>query len=149
PTAGVTLATYFAFTETPFFRAYFADVNVQQGAGWIMLVVAGLMISHVLYPVVPRFTYRTWGGRFALVLALASIVAALTAPQYFFFPMAVLYITYGLLRTVVLGFLDRLPDQDPLLDEPDDEGEVRELDYSEIRRRPATGRRRRPRFPGN
>ena len=114
-----------------------------------MLVAAGLMISHVLYPVVPRFTYRTWGGRLALVLALASIVAALTAPHYFFFPMAVLYISYGLLRTVVLGFLDRLPDQDPLLDEPDDEGEVRELDYSEIRRRTVTGRRRRPRFPRN
>lgn len=149
PTAGVTLATYYAFTETPFFRTHLADVNVQQGAGAIMLVVAGLMISHVLYPVVPRFTYRTWGGRLALVLALASIVAALTAPEYFFFPMAVLYISYGLLRTVVLGFLDRLPDQDPLLDEPDDEGEVRELDYSEIRRRTVTGRRRRPRFPRN
>lgn len=147
PTAGVTLATYYSFTETPFFRTYLANVNVQQGAGWIMIVVAGLMISHVLYPVVPRFTYRTWGGRLALALALASIIAAVTAPQYFFFPMAVVYISYGLLRTVVLGFLERLPDQDPLLDEAGDEGEVRELDYGEIRPRPRFRRRRRPRFP--
>jgi CDP-diacylglycerol---serine O-phosphatidyltransferase len=147
PTAGVTLATYYSFTQTPFFRTYFAEVNVQQGAGWILILVAGLMISHVLYPVVPRFTYRTWGGRLALGLAIASIVAAITAPQYFFFPMAVVYIAYGLLRTVVLGFLERLPDQDPLLDEAGDEGEVRELDYGEIRPRPRFPRRRRPRFP--
>lgn len=147
PTAGVTLATYYSFTDTPLFRAYFAEVNVQQAAGWIMILVAGLMVSHVLYPVVPRFTYRTWGGRLALVLAIASIAAALTAPEYFFFPMAVVYITYGLLRTVVLGFLERLPDQDPLLDEAGDEGEVRELDYGEIRPRPRFPRRRRPRFP--
>jgi CDP-diacylglycerol---serine O-phosphatidyltransferase len=147
PTAGVTLATYYSFTETPFFREHLYEVNVQQGAGWILILVAGLMISHVLYPVVPRFTYRTWGGRLALGLAIASIVAAITAPQYFFFPMAVVYITYGLLRTVVLGFLERLPDQDPLLDEAGDEGEVRELDYGEIRPRPRFPRRRRPRFP--
>ncbi|HEX6068861.1 MAG TPA: CDP-diacylglycerol--serine O-phosphatidyltransferase [Longimicrobiaceae bacterium] len=147
PTAGVTLATYFAFTQTPFFRTWFPQVNVEQGAAWIMVIVAGLMISHVLYPVVPRFTYRTAGGKLALALAIASIVAALTAPEYFFFPMAVVYIGYGLLRTVVLGFLERLPDQDPLLDEAGDEGEVRDLDYGEIRRPPRFVRRRRPRFP--
>lgn len=147
PTAGVTLATFYSFTETPFFQQYLTEVNVPMTAGWMMIMVAGLMISHVLYPVVPRFTYRTWGGRLALVLTIASIVAALTAPAYFFFPMAVVYIAYGLLRTVVLGFLERLPDQDPLLDEYSDEGEVRELDYGEIRPQPRFRRRRRPRFP--
>ena len=147
PTAGVTLATYYSFTQTPFFRTYLSEVNVQLAAGWILILVAGLMISHVLYPVVPRFTYRTAGGRLAFGLAIASIVAAITAPQYFFFPMAVVYIGYGLLRTVVLGFLERLPEQDPLLDEAGDEGEVRELDYGEIRPRPRFLRRRRPRFP--
>jgi hypothetical protein len=61
--------------------------------------------------------------------------------------MSVVYIVYGLLRTVMLGFLERLPDQDPLLDEAGDEGEVRELDYGEIRPRPRFPRRRRTRFP--
>lgn len=147
PTAGVTLATYYSFTETPIFRQFLPEVNVSQAAAWIMVLVAGLMVSHVIYPVVPRFTYRTAGGRLAFALAIASIVAALTVPQYFFFPMAVFYIVYGLLRTVLLGFLERLPDQDPLLDEAGDEGEVRELDYGEIRPRPRFPRRRRPRFP--
>ena len=61
-------------------------------------------------------------------------MAAFTVPEYFFFPFAVVYIAFGLLRTVVLGFLERLPERDPLLDEDEgDEGEVRELDYDEIR----------------
>ncbi|MBW3545416.1 MAG: hypothetical protein KY428_07450 [Bacteroidetes bacterium] len=47
---------------------------------------------------------------------------------------------------VVLGFLERLPERDPLIDEEGDEGEVRELDYDEIRPRPRL-RRRRPRPP--
>src|SRR5690606_18967442 len=102
PTAGVTLSTYYSFTQTPLFRTYFSEVNVHQGAGWILVVCAGLMVSHVLYPVVPRLTFRTWGGRLALGLAIASVVAALTVPEYFFFPMAVIYIAYGLLRTVAL-----------------------------------------------
>jgi len=92
------------------------------------------MVSNVLYPVVPRFTIRTWGGRLAIVLVLAALVAAFTVPEYFFFGMASFYIVFGLVRTVVLGFLDRLPEKDPLLtEEEDDEGEVREMDYHEIR----------------
>lgn len=145
PTAGVTLATFHAFTQTPLFQAYLGDVQLSLAAGWLTVVVAGLMVSNVLYPVVPRFTVRTWGGRIALVLAIASLTAAFTVPEYFFFLMAVTYISYGLLRTVVLGFLERLPDRDPLIDEEGDEGEVREMDYGEIRPRPRFIRRRRPR----
>ena len=145
PTAGVTLATFYAFTETPLFQTYLGDVPLSLAAGWLTVVVAGLMVSNVLYPVVPRFTVRTWGGRIALVLAIASLVAAFTIPEYFFFLMSVTYIAYGLLRTVVLGFLERLPDRDPLIDEEGDEGEVREMDYGEIRARPRFIRRRRPR----
>jgi len=58
--------------------------------------------------------------------------------------MAVTYILYGLTQTVVFGFLERLPLRDPLSDDETDEGEVRELDYGEIRRRPRIRRRRRP-----
>lgn len=134
PNAGVTMATFYAFTQTPLFRTYLPDANVQHIAAWLLVLVGGLMVSNVLYPVVPRFTLHTWGGRLAIVLVIAAIVAAFTVPAYFFFPMAATYIAYGLLRTVILGFLDRMPDRDPLVnDEENDEGEVRELDYDEIR----------------
>ena len=146
PTAGVTLATYYAFTQTEFFVRYLAHVPVPQAAGWIMILVAGLMVSNVLYPVVPRFGLRTWSGRFAVVLAIGSLVAGFTVPALYFFPMTVLYITYGLARTVVLGFLERLPDQDPLIDYEDEE-EPRELEYDEIEIRPQFRRSGRDRVP--
>jgi CDP-diacylglycerol--serine O-phosphatidyltransferase len=146
PTAGVTLATYYAFTETEFFARYLSHVPVAQAAGWIMILVAGLMVSNVLYPVVPRFGVRSWSGRFAFVLAVGSLVAGFTVPALYFFPMAVLYITYGLVRTVVLGFLERLPEQDPLIDDEDEE-EPRELEYEEIEIRPHLRRAGRDRVP--
>lgn len=134
PTAGVTMATFYAFTQTPLFRAWLPDANVPHIAAWLLVLTGGLMVSNVLYPVVPRFTMHTWGGRLAIVLVLAAIFAAFTMPAYFFFGMTAVYVLYGLVRTVILGFLDRLPEKDPLLtNEENDEGEVRELDYHEIR----------------
>ncbi len=141
PTAGVTLATYYAFTETAIFRQYLAHVNVSQAAVWIIIVVAVLMVSNVPYPVVPRFSLRTPSGWFAVLLAVSSLVAAFTVPALFFFPFALLYISYGLLRSVLLGFHDRLPDRDPLLDEEEEEEEPRELEYEEIQIRPHLRRR--------
>ena len=148
PTAGVTMATFFAFTQTSFFRTYLTQINVEQFAAWMTVGIAGLMVSNVIYPVLPRFSLHSWGGRWAIFLAVASIVSAFTVPEYFFFGFAFTYIAYGLARTVVLGLLERLPDRDPLIDEEGDEGEVRELDYDAIRPRSRHRRRRRsPRFP--
>jgi len=50
----------------------------------------------------------------------------------------VTYTVFGLVRSVVLGLLDRLPERDPLLDEeeagtPDEAGaELRSMDYGEV-----------------
>ncbi|HEX8830717.1 MAG TPA: CDP-diacylglycerol--serine O-phosphatidyltransferase [Longimicrobium sp.] len=133
PISGACLATFYAFTTTPVWDRFFSRVPLPRAAGWLALVVGVLMVSNVLYPVVPRFSIRTWGGRLAFFLAFASVVAAFTVPQYFFFPMSILYITYGLVSTVIAGLEERLPDEDPMiLEEPE---EMRELDYDEMRPR--------------
>ncbi|HET6230206.1 MAG TPA: CDP-diacylglycerol--serine O-phosphatidyltransferase [Longimicrobiaceae bacterium] len=131
PTAGVTLATYYAFTQTDVFARYFSRVNAPQFASWLMIALAGLMVSNVLYPVVPKFGLRTWGGRIAMLVAVLMLVAAFMVPELFFFPLAIAYIAWGLLRTVVEGFQERLPDRDPLVDEDDDD-EAREVAYEDI-----------------
>ncbi len=136
PTAGASVATFYAFTRTSLWQTLFPNVEAGRAAGWLLLVVAVLMVSNVLYPVVPRFSLKTWSGRFAVAVAIASIVAAFTYPEYFFFPMAVLYITYGLVRTVLSGFEERLPSRDPLVDEENEEEEVRAVEYEQIRPRP-------------
>lgn len=147
PTAGVTLATYYAFTQTDFFRVYLAEVPVPQTAAWLTILIAALMVSNVLYPVVPRFSLHTWSGRFAIVLAIVSLVAGLTVPALYFFPFAILYVSYGLLRTVILGFLDRLPERDPLVDDEEEEHEMRELEYEEMNYRPPLRRSGPPTLP--
>jgi hypothetical protein len=76
---------------------------------------------------------------------MTMIVAAILIPRYFFFPATIGYIAYGVGKTLVLGFFERLPERDPLLDEeyPDEAGEERrEIDYGEIM--PPRGRFRLP-----
>jgi CDP-diacylglycerol---serine O-phosphatidyltransferase len=140
PTAGACLATFYAFTQTPVWEALFRGVQPTRAAGWLALGVGLLMVSNVLYPVVPRFGLRTWSGRLAVGLGVASLVAAFTVPQYFFFPFSILYIVYGLARTVLQGFEERLPDRDPLIDDDGEEAEERPLDYEEMRPGPRAER---------
>lgn len=138
PAAGGTLATLYPFSQTALFERYLDHLPWNQIAAGLMLVLAGLMVSHVLYPVVPRFSFRTTRGILAIATAVGMIVAAFTIPSLFFFPAAVTYLTWGLGRTVVLGFLDRLPDRDPLIDEDeDDENSMRETEYLEFHGPPA------------
>ncbi|HEV3050495.1 MAG TPA: hypothetical protein VGX50_09315, partial [Longimicrobium sp.] len=147
PTAGSCLATYYAFTQTPFFDRFLDRVPVTPTAGWLTLFMGLMMVSNVLYPVVPRFSTRTWSGRFAIILAVASLVSAFTYPEYFFFPFSILYITYGLVRSVGMGLAERLPERDFLEDELDPD-ERRELDYEDMRPR-RFGRRRVDRMQRN
>ena len=140
PTAGMTLATFYPFTQTALFQQYLADFRWNLLTPGLILGISVLMVSHVLYPVVPRFSLSNRRGRITILIAAVSIVLALTVPAYFFFPAAIVYITYGLVRSTVIGFLERMPDEDPLIDEEQPE-EIRELDYEDIeRRRPGAPR---------
>jgi CDP-diacylglycerol---serine O-phosphatidyltransferase len=130
PTAGMTLATFYPFSQTEVFQRHLADLPWNMLTPGMILGVSVLMVSHVLYPVVPKFSFRTTRGIVTILIAIGATVAALTAPAHFFFPAAFVYITRGLVRSAILGFLDRLPDEDPLNDE--EPLEERELDYVDI-----------------
>jgi CDP-diacylglycerol--serine O-phosphatidyltransferase len=84
----------------------------------------------------PKIGLRTARGITNTVLVLGTLFLALTVPRYYFFSALLLYIVWGLVKSVVLGLLDRLPGGDPLLDEDEDEGElraeVRTLDYADL-----------------
>jgi CDP-diacylglycerol--serine O-phosphatidyltransferase len=144
PAAGMTLAAYFPFSQTPFFEAYLSDLPWQQIMGVGMVLVGVLLVSHVPYARFPKIGLRTRKGITNTVLVLAGLFAALMVPRYFLFSLGLLYISWGLLKSVILGLLDRLPGGDPLLDEEEDEddgeawGEVRSLDYDELHARKRT-----------
>ncbi len=150
PSAGMTLATFYPFSQTAFFSTYLAHWNWPLLITTLMVVLGFLMMSHVLYPVVPKVGIRSTRLILNGLFLLTMITLAITIPPLFFFPALMGYVTYGLLKAAYIGFLDRLPDRDPLLDEEEGDeagAELREIDYAELspspRRFGLRGRRRR------
>lgn len=114
PAAGATLACYYPFSQTPWYRASVAWLDLQhQGLVILMLLLAALMVSGVKYPKMPGFSFRTFRQGLTTVLVLTVAVAALFRPDVVLFPVGIAYLVFGVLRTAWLGLLDR-PDADAL-----------------------------------
>jgi CDP-diacylglycerol--serine O-phosphatidyltransferase len=108
PAAGATLATYYAFSQTAWYRATIAYLDLQhQELVVLLLMLSVLMVSKVMYPRGAPVNLRTPGGVIALIVLLGFIVGAVVAPSSFLFPFFVLYMTFGVLRHLVLILLDR------------------------------------------
>jgi CDP-diacylglycerol--serine O-phosphatidyltransferase len=135
PSAGMTLASYYPFSQTPFFQTYLSELPWENIMAMAMVLLGVLMVSHVPYAKVPRIGFRTRKGLLTTAWVLTLVFLALTVPRYYFFTSLVLYTVWGLLRSVLLGLLERLPERDPLLDlDEDDEGAENErtMDYTEL-----------------
>jgi CDP-diacylglycerol---serine O-phosphatidyltransferase len=135
PSAGMTLATFYPFSQTPFFETYLSNLRWPELMIGLMIVLGLLMMSHVLYPVVPKFGFRTRRGILNGVFLLTMTALAIAMPSYFFFPALLGYVVYGMGKALALGFFERMPDRDMLLDEePGDEAgaELRDIDYTEL-----------------
>lgn len=148
PSAGMTLATFYPFSQTQFFADHLAHWAWPELMIGLMVILGLLMMSHVLYPVVPKFGFRTMRGMLNGLFLLSMVAMAILIPAIFFFPALLGYVGYGMAKSVVLGFFERLPDRDPMLDEEEGDeagAELREIDYGELsprRRLAATVRRR-------
>jgi len=141
PAAGMILATYVPFSTTALFAEHLTSYPWPRIAAVSMVLLSVLMVSQIPYAPVPRIGFRTWKGRLNSAVVGSCLLAAILIPRYFFFSFLVVYTIWGLVRSVGLGLLDRLPDRDPLLDEDEDEDdpawpneEVRPLDYTELQR---------------
>ena len=133
PAAGVTLASFYPFSQTPFFEQYLSTWPWTQLIGGGMIVLAGLMLSHAIYPAVPRLSVRTSSGRVGITLVVLCVVLLLWNPRLVVFPTGVIYMTYGVVRAVALGLLDRLPERDLLSEELSAvESETRDLEYEDM-----------------
>jgi CDP-diacylglycerol--serine O-phosphatidyltransferase len=136
PAAGMLLASYYPFSQTSLFRAYLGDQPWPEIIAIGMVLLGVLLVSHVPYAKVGKIGLRTPRGIFNTVIALGALFLAVAVPQYYFFTALTLYVAWGLVKSVLLGFLDRLPGGDPLLDEDEDEAdaraEARDLDYADL-----------------
>lgn len=132
PTAGMILATYFPFSQTPFFETYLSALPWPQIMGVTMILISVLLLSHVPYAMVPRLDLRTPRGIGMTALMAIGVVLALAIPAYWFFPTLLAYTVWGLLKSVFMGLLERLPERDPLLDTEEGPMEARQMDYRDI-----------------
>lgn len=110
PAAGMTLATYYWFSQTPLYtETMIGDLPWHQMLRWVMLGLGMLMISNVQYAKVPTVGYRTLNGILGSLLVVGTLVGVIFLPKQFFFPALMAYVLYGIGRTAFLGLLDRLP----------------------------------------
>jgi len=145
-TAGMVLASFHPFSQTPLFDTYLAQLPWPQIMGVVMIFLAVLMVSHIPYAKFPRISFSTPRGIFNAVVIFAALFAAITVPRYYFFPALVTYTLWGVTKSFILGLQERIPDRDPLLDEDDEPEQKRPLDYDQLspkrraRRDPGSGR---------
>ena len=117
PSAGMTLAVYYPFSQTNWYRASLAYLDLQhQGLVVLMLLLAVLMVSNVKYPKFPPIGVRSAKGIFGLVVHLVILLGGIFAPEYFLFPLGLFYMTLGLARATVLGLMER-PEPVAVVDE--------------------------------
>ncbi len=108
PAAGMTLAAYYPFSQTPWYQASVAYLDLQhEGLTVLVLLLAALMVSNVKYSRWPRIGFRSFSGILGMVLHLGIIAGAVLAPSAFLFPLGLLYMIAGILRSTFLSLLER------------------------------------------
>jgi CDP-diacylglycerol--serine O-phosphatidyltransferase len=110
PAAGMTLATYYWFSQTSLYtETMIADLPWHQMLRFVMLGLGMLMISNVQYAAMPTVNFRSVRGVLGFLLVVGTFVGVIFLPRQFFFPALMAYVLYGIGQTVFLGLLDHLP----------------------------------------
>jgi CDP-diacylglycerol---serine O-phosphatidyltransferase len=113
PAAGGTLATYWWFTQTSLYKqTRIVDLPWQEIMVALMLLLAAMMSSTVPYPAWPKVGVRSWRAVAGLLGVVSIVVGGILFTKYFFFLFGVGYLSYGLLRALLLAFFD-IPDGEP------------------------------------
>ncbi|HXD50105.1 MAG TPA: CDP-diacylglycerol--serine O-phosphatidyltransferase [Gemmatimonadaceae bacterium] len=116
PAAGLTLATYYWFSQTPLYNQtviLFTDSKTLSDLPWhtilrgLMAVLAALMISDVPYPTVPSIGLGSIRKIIGSLVVAGCIVLLVVGHTEFIFPALLAYVLYGAIKWVILGFLGR------------------------------------------
>ena len=116
PAAGLTLATYWWFKETPLYNQaiiLFTDSKTLSDLPWhvmlrgLMAILAALMVSDVPYPAVPSIGFSSIKRVLGTFVVAGCVALLVFRREEFIFPALLAYVTYGVVRSVVLGFVGR------------------------------------------
>ncbi len=110
PAAGITLATYYPFTQTDFYQEVLRDLPWHHLLQLLMILLTILMVSNVRYAAMPRVGLRSVRGVLGLAIILLTLVFGIVDHDIFLFPLGIAYMSYGVLRAAFLGLLSE-PDE--------------------------------------
>lgn len=146
PAAGLTLATYYWFSQTELYnQTMLVNLPWHVMLRYIMVGLAFLMISNVKYAAVPTVGFRSLREILGSLLVVGTVFGVIFLPKQFFFPALMSYVVWGVARTVLLGLLDRRWETDDGFSGDRDDEDV--ISTSEDGA-PVPRRRRRRRFRG-
>jgi len=103
PAAGMTLATYYPFTQTALYTSLRA-LPWHLVLTFLMIGLTILMVSNVHYATLPRAGFRTARGLLGLALIVVILVFGIWKHDVFVFPLGIAYMFYGVGRAILLGF---------------------------------------------
>ncbi|MEP6507777.1 MAG: CDP-diacylglycerol--serine O-phosphatidyltransferase, partial [Gemmatimonadales bacterium] len=150
PAAGLTLATYYWFSQTPLYsQTILGDLPWHFWLRFLMLALAFLMISNVSYPAVPTIGYKKVSEILGSLVVAGTIIGVIVLRKQFYFPALVTYVVYGVAKTVFFGLIGRRPRGDvPVISDSDEEMESdTQISTPDIGPDQQAARRRRRRKP--
>jgi CDP-diacylglycerol---serine O-phosphatidyltransferase len=130
PAAGLTLATYYWFSQTPLYNKaiiLFTDSKTLSDLPWptlmrwLMAILAALMISEVPYPTVPSIGFRSVRQVLGTIIVSGCVVLLLVRREEFIFPALLAYVVFGVVKWFVLGLIGRSRTPDEIFWEEDEE----------------------------
>src|SRR5687768_2147285 len=122
PAAGMTLATYYWFSQSSLYsETILGDLPWHFWLRFLMLALAFLMISNVSYPAVPTIGYRKISEILGSLVVVGTIIGMIVLRKQFYFPALVIYVLYGVAKTVFFGLIGRRPRGDvPVISDEDE-----------------------------
>lgn len=123
PTAGMTLATYYWFSQSTLYNeTILGDLPWHFWLRFLMLALAFLMISNVSYPAVPTIGYKKISEIIGSLVVIGTVIGMIVLRKQFYFPALVIYVVYGVAKTVYFGLIGRKPRGDvPVISDSDEE----------------------------
>jgi len=122
PAAGMTLATYYWFSQSPLYNeTILGDLPWHFWLRFLMFALAFLMISNVSYPAVPTVGYKKLSQILGSIVVIGTVVGMIVLRKQFYFPALVTYVLYGVGKTVFFGFIGKKPRGDVPVISDDDE----------------------------
>jgi CDP-diacylglycerol--serine O-phosphatidyltransferase len=103
PAAGMTLASYYPFTQTQLYGSL-QGLPLHLLLTFLMIALTILMVSNVHYPTLPRAGFRSASGLLGLTLIVVILVFGIWKHDQFLFPLGIAYMAYGVMRAILLGF---------------------------------------------